>query len=1122
MRRHEQGLTRGVFSIPWQKSQPPGGTVGTACATVLSPRPAKLGQTVTLLGSLPRRVSRTVIAAGLLLGGAFCAASQTARPMAVMQTRYEVRMGEPIEVPVAADTLDFIAHAKTRRATADGQDVAGLVVGPNETQDKILLAPNSQATPGEYHVTLSATSSAGEAMSADVDVVVKPRQTVPTGSKRAPVVLLNGWMAGYAGTGACPISSSSSVTFGNLANYLVSDGVPIVYLFDNCVEGANQSIESLGGSLNSFLNSIKYDDGTQVTQIDVVAHSIGGLIVRAYLEGLQTNESYLPPYSPLIQNLVMIAVPNFGSFAVANNATEFELGSQGAELIPGSALLWNLATWNQRGDDLAGVNAIAIVGNAGSYTTLASSTSLLSASDGLVSTTSASLMFVTTTSTSNTFVNQPAADTRIVPYCHVDPSAFTTTLLGTFNCNQPGIANVTSTSHPTSVIVRSFLAGTTAWQSVGTAPTSDANLKTNGGMFFALQSAQAAFATDLTSVMWGTVALTNGGNSGTIYYTDFVTGTGDYAAVSSSLAPKGINCGTFPVTAGYFAATRCKINLAIACPASSSSTTSCSGPAVTPVIGPGNAVSTGSTIKITGVDFGSQCSNCKVYTTPAGATSPTALTVTSWTNTAISVQLPSTPDGYQTLQINGVAGVDSIGVRTIAPVPVLSLGSSTLNFAYTVGGTTPASQSFTISNTGTGTLTWTSSVTSTPAWLSVDSTSGTAPSTVNVSINPASLVAGTYTGTITIAASGASNSPATVTVTVVVTGAVVQPPVLSVTPTSLSFQYTSGSTLPAAQSLSITNAGGGTFTWVAASSDDWVALSAASGAPPGTVNVTLTPQNLGAGNHTATITVAAADGSLTPVSVTVTLAVTGNPPAPTITGVANAGGYQTTIASATWVAIFGTNLSRITYTWQGGDIVNGALPTTLEGVSVTINGIPAYVSFISPGATGSPSQINVLAPDDPTTGPVPVVVTVGGQASNSFTVQKNAVSPAFLTFDGTHAAAEHAKDYSLLGPPGLLPGGAFTPAAPGEAIILYGVGFGPTNPTTPTGQTVAAAAPLAGAVTMTIGGIAVTPSFAGLSESGLYQFNVTVPGSLSTGDALVSAAIGGVTTQTGVILTVQQ
>ena len=217
MRRHEQGLTRGVFSIPWQKSQPPGGTVGTACATVLSPRPAKLGQTVTLLGSLPRRVSRTVIAAGLLLGGAFCAASQTARPMAVMQTRYEVRMGEPIEVPVAADTLDFIAPAKTRRATADGQDVAGLVVGPNETQDKILLAPNSQATPGEYHVTLSATSSAGEAMSADVDVVVKPRQTVPTGSKRAPVVLLNGWMAGYAGTGACPISSSSSVTFGNLA-----------------------------------------------------------------------------------------------------------------------------------------------------------------------------------------------------------------------------------------------------------------------------------------------------------------------------------------------------------------------------------------------------------------------------------------------------------------------------------------------------------------------------------------------------------------------------------------------------------------------------------------------------------------------------------------------------------------------------------------------------------------------------------------------------------------------------------------------------------------------------------------------------------------------------------------
>jgi uncharacterized protein (TIGR03437 family) len=66
------------------------------------------------------------------------------------------------------------------------------------------------------------------------------------------------------------------------------------------------------------------------------------------------------------------------------------------------------------------------------------------------------------------------------------------------------------------------------------------------------------------------------------------------------------------------------------------------------------------------------------------------------------------------------------------------------------------------------------------------------------------------------------------------------------------------------------------------------------------------------------------------------------------------------------------------------------------------------------------------------------------------------------------------------------------------------------------------AEPLANPVQITIGGVAVTPSFAGLSSSGLYQFNVTVPASLANGDAAVLATIGGVTTQTGVLVTVGQ
>jgi len=141
-----------------------------------------------------------------------------------------------------------------------------------------------------------------------------------------------------------------------------------------------------------------------------------------------------------------------------------------------------------------------------------------------------------------------------------------------------------------------------------------------------------------------------------------------------------------------------------------------------------------------------------------------------------------------------------------------------------------------------------------------------------------------------------------------------------------------------------------------------------------------------------------------------------------------------------------------------------------------------------------------------------VQVTAAGATSNVVSVQKSLFAPAFLTFDGTHVAALHA-DYSLVGAPNLLPGVVTTPAQPGETILLYGVGFGPANPPQPSGQLVTAANPLANGVQVTIGGQTAFVAFAGLTGSGLYQFNVTVP-NLANGDAAVVASIGGVVTQT--------
>jgi pimeloyl-ACP methyl ester carboxylesterase len=333
------------------------------------------------------------------------------------------------------------------------------VAGPNRAHDQVLLAAPLRTGPGEYTATLSATSPAGEKRATPLTIVVKPRQTVPSGSTRPPVVLLNGWETGFTGT--CTVSSSSADTFGNLAEYLVSDGVPVVYFFDNCAIDPNQTIEGLGNDLATYLNTIQYDNGDQVPQIDLVAFSMGGLIARAYLAGLQPSEIATPPATTLVRDLILIATPNFGSFVAGNYLAYLGTGTQSAELVPGSSFLWNLATWNQRGDDLRGVNALAIIGNAGQYlASLESTTQQNNASDGLVSETSAALGFALLSST----------PTQIVPYCHVDPSAFTNTTMGTFYCDAAGIANVTSDTQETGEIVRSFLAGTTDWQSIGGTP----------------------------------------------------------------------------------------------------------------------------------------------------------------------------------------------------------------------------------------------------------------------------------------------------------------------------------------------------------------------------------------------------------------------------------------------------------------------------------------------------------------------------------------------------------------------------------------------------------------------------------------------------------------------------
>ncbi|HKQ72361.1 MAG TPA: S8 family serine peptidase [Blastocatellia bacterium] len=98
--------------------------------------------------------------------------------------------------------------------------------------------------------------------------------------------------------------------------------------------------------------------------------------------------------------------------------------------------------------------------------------------------------------------------------------------------------------------------------------------------------------------------------------------------------------------------------------------------------------------------------------------------------------------------------------------PTIGVSPASLSFTATAGGSNPANQTISVTNTGGGTLNFTAS--DDAPWLTVSPASGTAPSTLTASVDITGLAAGTFNGTITISATGATNSPVSVPVTLTV------------------------------------------------------------------------------------------------------------------------------------------------------------------------------------------------------------------------------------------------------------------------------------------------------------------------------------------------------------------
>jgi hypothetical protein len=146
---------------------------------------------------------------------------------------------------------------------------------------------------------------------------------------------------------------------------------------------------------------------------------------------------------------------------------------------------------------------------------------------------------------------------------------------------------------------------------------------------------------------------------------------------------------------------------------------------------------------------------------PAGTTGNFTVTVrgTNIAGDGVPGNADTTDQDFALVIYNGTQGTGTS--------PTIGVSPASFSFSGVAGGANPANQALSISNTGGGTLTW--SATDNAGWLTLSPTSGTAPSSVTLSVSTAGLAAGTYNGTITITATGATNSPLSVPVTLTVT-----------------------------------------------------------------------------------------------------------------------------------------------------------------------------------------------------------------------------------------------------------------------------------------------------------------------------------------------------------------
>lgn len=460
------------------------------------------------------------------------------------------------------------------------------------------------------------------------------------------------------------------------------------------------------------------------------------------------------------------------------------------------------------------------------------------------------------------------------------------------------------------------------------------------------------------------------------------------------------------------------------------------------------------------------------------------------------------------LTANGFANPATIPVSLVVtePLPTLTVSATSLSFTSPPSPPTPQ----TLALTTSGAPVPFTAAAQGATWISVSPTSGVVlpgvPLTITVSVDPTALdpSATPYSGKIAITATGVPSSNKTQNVAVSLLVNSVTPAITTLWPSA---------TLAGTGALTVTVRGTGFYkgTTMSVSGSQtaiqttFVSASTLLAAIPASLTATAGTLNLVATNP-------APGGASQPAPFTVSST-------PVVQALTNAASFASGAAApGELVTLFGFGIGPTSPVTM--NIVNGYAATTVNNVSVTIDGLPAALVY------ASQNQITVQVPYEVMLAAGRAVSVTNNGTVSAGQVDTTAAAPGIFTLDGSGTGQAAALTYSMK--TGLYSvNGASNPVHVGDILVLYLTGEGvytSSSINTPDGFIIPASlSPLpqmSPYPTVIIGGAAATVQYAGPMLGGILgvlQINAVVPFGATTGNAVpVSVSIGNATSQAGV------